>query len=203
MRLSRAAETGYDAPMSYASQMSDLPRGQMTVEEFLAWSENQEGRYELVDGIVYAQASERAAYAEMKGLVFLAMVAAIKRRGLDCHAFVDGMAVRVGKKTVYEPDCMVYCGPKLPPDTIIVENPVILFEVISPTTGRNDHTRKVAGYFRIDSVRHYLIVDPDDRLVVHHERGADGVIRSHILVEGAATLDPPGLELPLAELYSG
>jgi len=177
------------------------PSRPMSVEEYLIWSESQEGRYELVDGIVYAQASERAAHAKMKGLVFLALTNAIKKRGVGCHALVDGMAVKIGAKTVFEPDAVVYCGPELPSDALLVDNPVIVVEVISPTTGRNDHTRKVAGYFNLASVRHYLVVDPDAPLVVHYERGADGVVVCHILEEGAAKVDPPGLDLALAELY--
>ena len=177
------------------------PQRRMTVEEFLAWSECQEGRYELVDGLVYAQAAERVAHARMKLRIAAALSNAIKARGLDCEALPDGMAVRIGARTVFEPDALVYCGPKLPPDTLLVENPMIVLEVISPTTGRNDHTRKVAGYFQLESVRHYLIVDPDDRLIVHHARGDDGVIRTAPLTEGVVTLDPPGIEFSFAEIY--
>jgi len=142
--------------MTFTSRYPEPPRQRMSAEEFLAWSENQPGRYELVDGLVYAQAAERAAHAEMKGLIFLALICAIKKRGLSCHALVDGMAAPVGVRTVFEPDTLVYCGPKLPPDAQLIDNPIIVVEVISPTTGRNDHTRKVAGYFQLDSVKHYL-----------------------------------------------
>lgn len=182
--------------------MSAQPKDRMTVEEYLLWSEGQEGRHELVDGVVYAQAAERAAHAEMKLAVAVALKDAVRAGGLPCQVLPDGMAVRVGARTVFEPDALVYCGPKLPADALVVENPVIVVEVISPTTGRNDRTRKLAGYFALPSIRHYLIVDPDDRLVVHHERRDDGVVVSHILTEGAARLDPPGIELPLSELYA-
>ncbi|MGJ0391760.1 MAG: Uma2 family endonuclease [Methylocystis sp.] len=181
--------------------MSALPKDRMSVEEYLAWSESQEGRYELVDGVVYAQAAERAAHAEMKGLVFLALTNAIRKKGLECRALVDGMAVRVGARTVFEPDAMVYCGPRLAPDAMLVDNPVIVVEVISPTSGRNDNTRKLAGYFALPSIRHYLVIDPDDPLVVHHERREDGEVVSHILREGRVILDPPGLSFELSDLY--
>lgn len=181
--------------------MAALPKDRMTVEEYLAWSESQEGRYELIDGVVYAQASERAAHAEMKGLVFVALTNAVRKKGLECRALVDGMGVRVGAKTVFEPDDLVHCGPRLAPDAQLVENPVVVVKVISPTSGRNDSTRKLAGYFAVPSIRHYLVIDPDDRLVVHHERRDDGVIVSHILTEGRVTLDPPGLSFGFEELY--
>ncbi len=181
--------------------MSALPKDRMTVEEYLVWSEAQEGRYELINGVVYAQASERAAHAETKLSVTLALRKDIRSKGLDCYAMVDGMAVQVGAETVYEPDALVYCGPKLPPDALLVDRPVIVVEVLSPSSGRNDLGRKLAGYFAVPSIRHYLFVDPDERLVLHHERREDGVVMTHILRDGAITLDSPGLEVALSELY--
>lgn len=173
----------------------------MTVEDFLAWSEGVDGRFELVNGVVVAQASERAAHAKMKGAVFKALDNAIQKRGLSCHALPDGMAVRIGARTAYEPDAMVYCGPELHPDALLAENPVIVVEVLSPSTGRNDASRKLAGYFSLKSVKHYLIIDPDEPLVILHTRGEDGVVRMDVLNDGAVTLDPPGLEFALSEIY--
>ena len=181
--------------------MNALPQTRLTVNDFLAWSESQPGRYELVDGVVVAQAAERASHAEMKLAVCVALRDAIAKRGAPCHVLPDGMAVRVNKSTVYEPDALVYCGPKLPPDALLLENPMILVEVASPSTWRNDVTHKLSGYFSLASVVHYLIVYPDELLVIHHRRIEDGKILTSILREGAVTLDPPGLEFALAELY--
>jgi Uma2 family endonuclease len=91
--------------------------------------------------------------------------------------------------------------PGPPPSAVIVENPVIIVEVLSPSTGRNDVSRKLAGYFRLPSVAHYLIIDPDEPLVIHHQRGAGGDILTHIVREGTLALDPPGMELAVADLY--
>ena len=46
-----------------------------------------------------------------------------------CHTQPRGVGVRVSPFTMYIPDCLVYCGPKLPDDAIEVPNPVILVEV--------------------------------------------------------------------------
>lgn len=181
--------------------MAALPQQRMTVEEYLAWSEGQEGRYELVDGEIFAQAAERVAHAEMKHAVVIALTNAIRKRGLPCRALPDGMAIRIGKTTVFEPDAQVYCGPRLAPSALLVENPVIVVEVLSPSTGRNDALRKLGGYFQLPSVQHYLIIDPDEPLVIHHARGDGGTIVTRVIPEGAVTLDPPGLEFQLAELY--
>ncbi len=181
--------------------MTVVPQTRLTVDDYLAWSESQPGRYELVDGMVVAQAAERAAHAEMKHKVCVALNGAIGKKAAPCHALPDGMAVRIDKSTVYEPDTLVYCGEKLPPDALIVENPMIVVEVFSPSTGRNDLSRKLTGYFSLASVMHYLIVYPDEPLVIHHQRGDGDKIPTRILREGAATLDPPSLAFELAEIY--
>src|SRR5208283_3259577 len=151
--------------------------------------------------LVVAQAAERVAHAKMKHEVCVALNGAIRKKGAPCHALPDGMAVKINEDTVYEPDALVYCGPELPPDALLLDNPVIVVEVASPSTWRNDVTHKLSGYFSLASVVHYLIVYPDEPLVIHHRRIEDGKILTSILREGAVTLDPPGLEFGLSQLY--
>jgi Uma2 family endonuclease len=96
---------------------------------------------------------------------------------------------------------LVYCGPKLPPSALEVPNPVIVVEVISPSSGRIDTSIKLPDYFRVPSVMHYLVVDPDRRLIIHHARRDGGQILTGFVRDGAITLDPPGLELALCDIY--
>ena len=68
----------------------------MTVPEFLAWAETQEsGRYELIRGEIVAMAPERSAHVQAKRRAANALEAAIKRAGIACEAFVDGLAVHM------------------------------------------------------------------------------------------------------------
>ena len=181
--------------------MNAIPKERMTAEEFIAWEEGVPGRYELVDGQIFAQAAERAAHVRTKSKVYAALEAEIRRAGAPCHAMADGMAVRIDKGTVFEPDAHVYCGPELPGDALLSEAPIIVVEVISPSTGRNDALRKLEGYFRLPSVRHYLIFSPDEPLVIHHARGEGETIATRIFRSGVIALDPPGLKLDLTEIY--
>jgi Uma2 family endonuclease len=66
---------------------------------------------------------------------------------------------------------------------------------------RVDLSLKLAGYFRLASLAHYLIVDPTARRIVHHARGQNETIIIRIVTEGAISLDPPGLELRMADIY--
>jgi Uma2 family endonuclease len=113
------------------------------------------------------------------------------------------MTVRVDENTAHEPDALVYCGPKLPSSTIEVPSPVIVVEVLSPSTRHIDASAKLAGYFRLPSTRHYLIVDADKRLVIHHARGDGDAILTRIVKSGSLDLSPPGLKVPVAKFFVG
>ncbi len=174
----------------------------MTVDEFLVWAEAQEGRYELHSGEVFSMAAERTIHAEMKFAVQLALQDGIKRAGLPCFMLPDGMTVRISNDTAYEPDALVYCGPKLPGTAIEVPNPVIVVEVLSPSTRRIDASRKLPGYFSLPSLHHYLIVDPEKPPVIHHQRQQDGTILTRLVGEGRLRLDPPGFEIEVGPLFA-
>ena len=111
------------------------------------------------------------------------------------------MIVRIDDTTAYEPDAQVYCGEKLQGTALEVPNPVIVNEVLSPSTQRVDVAQKLAGYFRLPSVAHYLIVDPTQPTVIHHARGTGDIIATRVVTEGGIVLDPPGIALSLAEIY--
>ena len=111
------------------------------------------------------------------------------------------MTVRVDQDTAHEPDALVYCGEKLPSSAVEAPNPIIVVEVLSPSSRHIDASAKLAGYFRIASVRHYLIIDPDTRLAIHHARGERDVIATRVVGEGALRLDPPGIEVSIGDLF--
>src|SRR5207249_2539060 len=103
--------------------------------------------------------------------------------------------------TAYEPDALIYCGSELSPTAVEVPSPVIVVEVLSPSTRRVDLSKKLAGYFRIASVTHYLIVDPLKPSIIHHARAAGDTITTRIISAGSIALDPPGLEIAVADIY--
>jgi len=173
----------------------------MTVDEFLAWAERRPGRYELFNGTIYAMAPERAVHAEAKYAAAKALEAAVAKAGLTCWVLPDGMTVRVDVDTAYEPDALVYCGEQLSEDAVEVPQPIIVVEVLSPSTRDVDAAAKLAGYFNLPSICHYLIIDPDKRLVIHHGRGGGEEIITRIVRDQTVSLDPPGLQVDLRGLF--
>jgi Uma2 family endonuclease len=181
----------------------------MTVEEFLPWAEGKEGRWELHDGVPVMissaepvmMAPERAAHIRTKFRAAKALDGAVTTADLPCEVFTDGMAIRIDARTTYEPDASVVCGPRAPADAIEIDNPVIVVEVLSPSTAAIDHGRKLSGYFSLPSVQHYLILDPDRGVAIHHKRGSGDAIETRVLTDGVARLDPPGFEVAVEALF--
>jgi Uma2 family endonuclease len=176
-------------------------KSRMTVDQYLAWAAGQSGRFELHRGEVVAMPAQTANHARTKYAVHKALEAAIKKGRSSCHFFPDGMTVRIDHETAYEPDAVVYCGDEVPGPALEVPEPVIVVEVLSPSTQHVDLSQKLAGYFRVPSVLHYLAIDPSQPTVVHYARGTDANILTRVLTEGSIALDPPGIELALSDIY--
>jgi len=72
---------------------------------------------------------------------------------------------------------------------------------LSPSTARMDETTKLDGYFKVPSVRHYLIIDAEGRTITHHKRGRGVGVKTRIVRKGVLALSPPGIKLPLADVF--
>ena len=175
----------------------------MTAEAFMTWYDMQPDgpRYELLDGAVHKAEAERLIHARTKARVHDQFIRQIEARHLPCEALPDGMAIHIDEETVFEPDALVRCGPPLPDDATLIADPLIVVEVASPSTQRIDAVVKFTRYFRNPSIVHYLIVIPTARSVIHHARAVDGRIVSVGYEGGSVRLEPPGLDLDLADLF--
>jgi Uma2 family endonuclease len=178
------------------------PAVSMTVPEFLAWSAGQPetDRYELVDGKVVAMSPERNRHNLVKLEVAVALRDAVHRAGLRCTVFTDGASVAIGERTVREPDAAVQCGGEVDLDSMLIDAPSIVVEVVSPSSERDDVQSKFVDYFAVPTIRHYLIVFSEKRTVVHHRRNDQGTIDTRILQDGEIVLDPPGMTVAVAAL---
>jgi Uma2 family endonuclease len=173
----------------------------MTVAEFLDWAIAQpRGRYELVQGEVVAMAPERARHNLVKLAVARALDDAVKRAGLPCTVFTDGMTVVIDDEHAREPDAAVQCGVITDLNSLILEAPLIVVEITSPSSERDDTGDKLVEYFSVPSIQHYLIVNPTKKVVVHHARGQEGKHLTLIASSGEINLTPPGMTVPVAEL---
>ena len=179
-----------------------VPPGKLTSEEYLLWAEAQQrGRFELVAGEVFALAPERIGHTRVKAHTWLALSNAINAARVDAEAFPGGLAVRVDGGTVYGPDALVNLGGRVDGDAVVAPRPGIVVEVVTPASGVVDTSLKLADYFRVPSIRHYLIVLAESRAVVHHTRRGGGAIETRIVASGRVELGPPSIAITVEELF--
>ena len=193
-----------------------IPDREMTLEEFLAWAETvpkEAGRFELWDGRVIAKRgpagsmnAERSQHWVMKAALFVALRDAVRQAGIDAHAVPEGATVQfpsLGRGA--EPDALVYLGPAVPRNTLIVPEPIIVCEVLSPSTAKHDMSAKLEAYFTRPSIQHYIIADPDKPLLIVHSRGQGDTLTTRLIADPTTRLrlDPPGLDVDLTEVLAG
>jgi Uma2 family endonuclease len=173
----------------------------MTVPDYLTWAHAQpKGRYELVNGEPVAMSPERLRHVVSKGYAWVTLRDGLAKAGLPCTAFPDGATVVINDTTAREPDAAVQCSTTIDLDSMVLDAPVIVVEVISPSSEHDDTTAKFVEYFSLSSVRHYLIIHPIKRVVIHHSRDEHGAIASRIVTTGPIHLDPPGFSVEAADM---
>jgi Uma2 family endonuclease len=190
----------------------EIPDWRMTVEEFLAWYEAQPkeaGHFELWDGHVVCKQgptgsmnAERAKHRRIKSLLFVALRDAVRIADIEANVEPDGATVLLPGGQSVEPDALVYVGERVDDDSITIPNPVIVCEVLSPSTAKTDMSTKLEGYFTLPSIQHYLIADPDKPLIIVHSRESGNLLSTRLVGDPGShlRLDPPGLDIDLSEI---
>ena len=185
--------------------MQDRLERPMSVAEFLDWSTSRpEGeRWELSGGVLVRMQSEKNRHNQLKTEVAVELRLAIRRARNGCRLFGDGVTIVIDRDHGYKPDAAVQCGGEVDPDAVTVDVPVIVVEVLSPSTAYRDTGEKLEAYLGLPSVRHYLVFDPVRRVVFHHGRvEADAPVVTAILHGGTLELPPTGLALDLDACFA-
>jgi Uma2 family endonuclease len=107
----------------------------------------------------------------------------------------------VDQHKTFQPDVVINCGERIKPDATVAPNPIIVVEILSPSTRAVDMGMKVRRYFELPSIHHYLILDADNRSVIHHARSGGDALLTRIVSAGVLTLDPPGFSVEAQSLF--
>ena len=171
----------------------------VTLEAFLEWEERQEYKHEF-DGVrPIAMAGGTAAHARLQRNLAIAIGGRL--RGQPCEFLGSDMKI-VTERTVRYPDGLVTCT-RGANDRTSAADPVIIFEVLSPSTAGTDRITKNREYAAIPSVQRYVMLEQDRVGATVFSRAGDDWV-GHVLAEGAPlALRQIGISLPLDELYDG
>jgi Uma2 family endonuclease len=177
--------------------MPSIAEKLMSLDEFLAWEREQPERYEF-DGIAVTMMTGGSAAHVTIGMN-LAFALRQALRGTPCRPFGSDMKV-IANRSIRYPDISVVSQPIDDRDDRLTE-PVVIIEVLSPTTERIDRGRKKFDYFATPSVRQYAIVEQDERRVDLYTRAEVGWTNEVVTGDAVLNLSSIGIELRLDTVY--
>lgn len=170
-----------------------------TVEDFLAWVERQNERYEFVRGRLVPKAGASTTHNDIQ--VNLLATLRTRLRGSPCRPNGSDLLLNVDDRTGRFPDASVTCGDRGPN---FLTDPVVLFEILSDSSEARDRGEKCYDYQRLPSLAHYVLIDQTEARVEIFSRAEGSWLFQELEgVDASLRLDAVDIALPLAERYDG
>jgi len=169
----------------------------ITVDEYLDGEERGDVRHEYVDGVIYAMVGASVRHNMITGALFSLLHRNL--RGSPCHVFQSDMKVRVGQ-VFYYPDIVMTCS-ELDLEARYLSTPILIAEVLSPSTEARDRLEKMVSYQSLPSLKEYLLV-AQDKVHVEVMRRVDMGWRIEICSYGdRLNLESAELDVPVETIY--
>ena len=185
--------------------MAEAALKPMTIEAFFDWCPKDDSRHwELIDGRPVAMAPTSGAHAVLLTAIGRRIDEALDRRP-GCTANTGAGIIPPSRPyTYYEADLAVFCRRAGPDETGDLQEPILIVEILSPSTERNDRRLKLADYRAIASVREVLLLDQASLYAEVHrrldaERWQTDLIRGP---DGRLRLESIDFDIPLSLLYA-
>jgi Uma2 family endonuclease len=186
--------------------VSSNPVTKLTEEQYLAIERAAELRSEFVNGEMFAMSGGTLRHSALQSNILGELY--IRARDKGCRAFASDMRIRVSATGMYTyPDVSVVCGePQLADthgDTLL--NPIVIFEVLSPSSEGYDRGLKFQSYRTIESLQDYILVD-QNRVRIEHYTRQDAItwtLRDCQSLDGELVIDSVGVTLSLTRIYDG
>ncbi len=174
----------------------------MSREEFLDWAETQNERYEFDGFAPVALTGGIRDHSQICQNIYAALRSRLK--GTGCVPLGPDAGVATAGDAVRYPDALVTCT-KGPGTDGLIPGVVVVFEVLSPTSGRVDRIEKLLEYRMVPSIRRYIILEHDSvGMTVHARAAGDDPWTATALTAGDVLSMPEiGIDVPVAEFYEG
>lgn len=176
------------------------PVARTSFEEYLELEARSNIRHEFVDGMLFTMAGGTDYHNIIAGNIFAA--AKVAARGTGCTVFIENMLLQTPEGPTYYPDVFVTCE-ETNDGSPLKRFPCFVVEVLSETTSDIDRGEKLHNFRKIPSLKAYVLVSQDRRLVETYRRLEDGTWRYETL-EKNEVLELPCLDtkLSLDEIYA-
>ncbi len=181
--------------------MAEPAQKRRPLDEFLAWNDGTAQRYELVVGEIVAMAPPARGHGALMAKLTGGLVNRL-RPPCTADRRCRHRSTRAGGHPYYQADIAVTCTPQ-PADARHTAEPILIVEVLSPSTAERDRGRKLADYRRIEPVREILLISAQERWVELWRRDDGGWHVEDLIGEAEIRLETTDAVIPLATLYEG
>ena len=175
-----------------------------TPEEYLALERKAHCKSEYLDGHIIAMAGASSEHNLIVGDIFYGLYPELRQRG--CLVYTSDMRVRPSPRDAYVyPDVVVVCGEQAFEDDGLdtLLNPIVIVEVLSPSTEAYDRGEKFRRYQQLASLKEYLLISQDKVQVEHyHRHGEQWRLNAYRAIEDVVFFPAIGCELPLRDIYA-
>jgi len=184
--------------------MKSAPYTTYSESDYLAYEAQSPVRHEYIAGEIFAMTGASIRHNVIAGNLFAELRTHLK--GTPCRALIEGVKLRLRKEQSYfYPDVMVTCEDRLQEldsQQQIVEAPLVVIEILSPTTEATDRREKLRAYRTLPSLKEYLLVSQEQAQVEIYRRRGD-IGWDIITYEPGDTVEIASLEIKLgmAEIY--
>ncbi len=173
----------------------------ISVEDYLAGEEISPVKYEYIYGEVYAMAGT----SDKHNRIALNIASELNNhlRDSPCQPFMGDIKVRVNPEVYYYPDVLVSCEDN-PENPYFRNKPILIIEVLSPSTQEIDRREKLLFYQQMPSVQEYAVVEQEKMHVEIHRRQMDGRWITYYLNQNAdeeVEFQSVELTMTLGEIY--
>ncbi|HEY9790870.1 MAG TPA: Uma2 family endonuclease [Candidatus Obscuribacterales bacterium] len=128
----------------------------LTVEQYLTAEETSSVKHEYINGCIFAMTGATSRHNRITGNIFTKLHAFVD--GVPCQAYIEAFKVYIKEANCfYYPDIMVACE-SIDEESVFTERPVLIVEVLSPSTAAIDRREKLINYLRLPTLREYVMV---------------------------------------------
>ena len=175
-------------------------KSKITLKEYLDGEEISPTKHEFLDGEVYAMAGTSQNHNRISGNFYNILSNHLENS--PCEPFIENIKVRAAEEVFYYPDVLVTCEGEFK-NPYYCEEPILIVEVVSPSTRQIDRREKLRAYRQMPSAQEYVIIEQEKITVEIYRRQPDGNWITYFFsrTDEEFTLESVDLTVKMAELY--
>ncbi len=172
----------------------------ITISDYLADESSGEVKHEYIYGEIFAMAGTSDRHNRIAGNFFSKIDNHLAES--ECETFIESVKLKADAQTFYYPDVMVACD-DAPESAYFREKPILIIEILSPTTERTDRNEKLSVYKNIPILQEYVIAWQEKMQIEIYRRQADGNWLNFIYGENESEIELESIDLKitLKEIY--